>query len=321
MASRSGRFSIIGPKAVIGEKTIVQSHVVIEGEVAIGAAISLDTAPSLARRRRSCLFAGTKTQVKIATRTSFANYCTTIRGSAEGASPKSATKKLLMAGAHIGHNCASGNNVIIANNCLLGGHVPWTTACFLGGGSTFHQFHAHRATGDGARQLRLWEDLPPFVIAQNANSVFGVKRGWAASSWLQRKDRDEIKAAFKLLYMSGPKYRQAIEKAATMKSAPQHADSWTSSRMRRSAAFALIKRRRACCFAVRSAVQLCLQPHVSVSQRRGYSRPSNASMRPVFPFSARTNSKADVAGGCIRRSRGFLSHQARHIAGQLSLEK
>jgi len=122
-----------------------------------------------------------------------------------------------MAGAHIGHNCVIGNNVVIANNCLLAGHVRVDDGAFIGGGSTFHQ-HMHigrlvMVQGSSA----FGKDLPPFVIAAERNSVFGVNVVGLRRAEFSAKDRDEIKAAFKLVYLSGLNISQALEKAATIK--------------------------------------------------------------------------------------------------------
>src|ERR1044071_3242545 len=60
------------------------------------------------------------------------------------------------------------------------------------------------------------KDLPPFVIAAERNSVFGVNVVGLRRAGFSAKDRDEIKAAFKLVYLSGLNISQALEKAATM---------------------------------------------------------------------------------------------------------
>jgi UDP-N-acetylglucosamine acyltransferase len=122
-----------------------------------------------------------------------------------------------MAGAHIGHNCVIGDNVVIANNCLLAGHVRVDDGAFLGGESTFHQFmHVGRLVmvqGSSA----FGKDLPPFVIAAERNYVFGLNVVGLRRAGFSTKDRDQIKGAFKLVYLSGLNISQALEKAATMK--------------------------------------------------------------------------------------------------------
>jgi UDP-N-acetylglucosamine acyltransferase len=121
-----------------------------------------------------------------------------------------------MVGVHVGHNCEIGNNVIIANNCLLAGHVIVDDQAFLGGGSTFHQYmHVGRLVmvqGSSA----FGKDLPPFTMAAERNSIFGINAIGLKRAGFSTNDRDEIKNAFKLLYTSGLNISQALEKAATM---------------------------------------------------------------------------------------------------------
>jgi UDP-N-acetylglucosamine acyltransferase len=213
-----GPFSVIGPQAAIGDRTIVQSHVVIEGNVAIGTDNFVGHGAIIGAPPQDLSFSlERKTKVEIGNDNVIREYCTIHRGSPEGSVTKIGDKNFLMAGAHIGHNCAIGNNVVIANNCLLAGHVRVDDQAFLGGGSTFHQ-HMHvgrlvMVQGSSA----FGKDLPPFVIAAERNYVFGVNVIGLRRAGFSAKDRDEIKAAFKLLYLSGLNLGQALEKAATMK--------------------------------------------------------------------------------------------------------
>ena len=213
-----GPFSVIGPQAMIGEKTIVQSHVVIEGNVAIGTDNFVGHGAIIGAPPQDLSFSLERnTKVEIGSDNVIREYCTIHRGSPEGSVTKIGNKNFLMAGAHIGHNCEIGTNVIIANNCLLAGHVRVDDGAFLGGGSTFHQ-HMHvgrlvMVQGSSA----FGKDLPPFVIAAERNSVFGVNVIGLKRADFSVQDRDEIKNAFKLLYTSGLNISQVLEKAAVMK--------------------------------------------------------------------------------------------------------
>ncbi len=206
-----GPFSIIGPDATIGEKTIVQSHVVIEGEVEIGTGNFIGHGAIIGAPPQDVSFSPErKTKVEIGNDNIIREYCTIHRGSPEGSATKIGNKNFLMGGAHIGHNCVIGNDVVIANNCLLAGHVRVDDGAFLGGGSTFHQ-HMHigrlvMVQGSSA----FGKDLPPFVIAAERNSVFGVNVVGLRRAGFSQKDRDQIKAAFTLVYVS-----QALKKATT----------------------------------------------------------------------------------------------------------
>src|SRR5437660_7509345 len=212
-----GAVSIIGTHATIGGKTIVESHVVVEGEVAIGSGNFIDHGAIIGAPPQDVSFSPErKTKVQIGNDNIIREYCTIHRGSPEGSATKIGNKNFLMGGAHIGHNCVIGNDVVIANNCLLAGHVRVDDGAFLGGGSTFHQ-HMHvgrlvMVQGSSA----FGKDLPPFVIAAERNSVFGLNVVGLRRAGFSAKDREEIKEAFKLLYASGLNISQALEKAATI---------------------------------------------------------------------------------------------------------
>lgn len=213
-----GPFSIIGPLVSIGENTIVQSHVVIEGEVEIGQGNFIGHGAIIGAPPQDVSFSPErKTRVEIGRDNIIREYCSIHRGSPEGSATKIGDKNFLMAGAHVGHNCVIGNNVIIANNCLLAGHVRVDDGAFLGGGSTFHQ-HMHvgrlvMVQGSSA----FGKDLPPFVIAAERNFVFGLNVVGLRRAGFTATDRDEIKSAFKLVYLSGLNISQALAKAATIK--------------------------------------------------------------------------------------------------------
>jgi UDP-N-acetylglucosamine acyltransferase len=210
-------FSVIGPQAAIGDRTIVQSHVVIEGNVAIGTGNFVGHGAIIGAPPQDLSFSlERKTKVEIGNDNVIREYCTIHRGSPEGSVTKIGDNNFLMVGAHVGHNCEIGNNVVIANNCLLAGHVRVDDGAFLGGGSTFHQ-HMHvgrlvMVQGSSA----FGKDLPPFVTAAERNYVVGLNVVGLRRAGFSARDRDELKAAFKLLYTSGLNISQALEKAETM---------------------------------------------------------------------------------------------------------
>lgn len=212
-----GPFSIVGPRVAIGDNTVVQSHVVLEGEVLIGHGNFIGHGAIIGAPPQDVSFSPErKTKVEIGNDNILREYCTIHRGSPDRSATRIGDRNFLMAGAHIGHNCVIGNNVIIANNCLLAGHVRVDDGAFLGGGSTFHQFmHIGRLVmvqGSSA----FGKDLPPFVIAAERNYVFGLNTVGLRRAGFSVNDRNEIKEAFKLIYLSGLNTAQAMEKAATM---------------------------------------------------------------------------------------------------------
>src|SRR3984893_9264094 len=213
-----GPYAVIGAHAVIGTRSAIASHVVIEADVTIGSDNMIDHATIIGTAPQDLSYSPErKTRVEVGNENVIREHCTIHRGSADGSVTKIGDKNFLMAGAHIGHNCEIGNSVIIANNCLLGGHVRVGDGAFLGGGCVFHQNMSvgRLAITQGASAFS--KDIPPFVIAAERNYVFGLNVVGLRRSGFSAKDRDEIKAAFKLVYASGLNVGDAIKKAATMK--------------------------------------------------------------------------------------------------------
>lgn len=212
-----GPYVVIDGCAEIGDYSTIESHAVIKGDVRIGSKNVVGHGAIIGTLPQDLSFsADRKTGVQIGNENVIREHCTIHRGSAEGTVTKIGHNNFLMTGAHVGHNCEIGNNVIIANNCLLGGHVSIGNGAFLGGGCVFHQnIRVGRlAIAQGASAFS--KDIPPFVIAAERNYVFGLNVIGLRRAGFSAQERDEVKAAFKLVYASGLNIGQAIEKAATM---------------------------------------------------------------------------------------------------------
>lgn len=216
-----GPFSVVGQAAVIGERTILQSHVVIEGHVIIGSNNFIGHGAVIGGVPQDLSFSPErKTRIDIGNDNVIREYCTVHRGSADGSTTKIGNKNFLMAGAHVGHNCEIGNEIIIANNCLLAGHVIVHDQAFLGGGSTFHQFMRVGRLVMVQGSSAFGKDLPPFTMAAERNAVFGLNIVGLRRAGFTANERDEIREAFKIVYLSGLNISQALEKAASMNLGP-----------------------------------------------------------------------------------------------------
>ena len=216
-----GAYVVIDGCVEIGDYSSIQSHAVIEGDVRIGSNNLIGHGAIIGTPPQDLSYTpDRKAGVEIGNENVIREYCTIHRGSAEGSVTKIGHKNFLMVGAHVGHNCDIGNNVIIANNCLLGGHVSIGDGAFLGGGCVFHQFiRVGRLTiTQGASAFS--KDVPPFVIAAERNYVFGLNVIGLRRAGFNAQDREEVKAAFKLVYASGQNIGEAIEKASTIKFGP-----------------------------------------------------------------------------------------------------
>ena len=151
--------------------------------------------------------------MEIGDRNVIREHVTIHRGTAADSATRIGHDNFLMAGAHLGHNCAIGNNVIIANNCLLGGYVAVDDGAFLGGGCVFHQFVRVGRLAVTQGSSGFGKDIPPFVAAAGVNKVVGLNVVGLRRAGFSAEERAEIKAAFRLLYESGLNVSQALVQA------------------------------------------------------------------------------------------------------------
>ncbi len=216
-----GPYACISGEAEIGAHTIVQSHAVIEGTVRLGTENQIGHGAVIGSFPQDLSFkAGTRSWVEIGNGNVIREHVTIHRGTAESSATCIGNDNFLMAGAHLGHNCTIGNNVIIANNCLLGGYVTVEDNAFLGGGCVFHQFMrvGRLAITQGISGFS--KDIPPFVVAAGVNRVVGLNVVGLRRAGFSAEERAEIRAAFALLYETGLNVSQALARA--------HEQSWAA---------------------------------------------------------------------------------------------
>ena len=209
-----GAYSCIGDEVEIGARTVVQSHVVIEGVVRLGENNFLGHGAIIGGAPQDLSFApDTQSGIAIGHGNVIREHVTIHRGTAPDSLTTVGDGSFLMAGAHLGHNCAIGNKVIIANNCLLGGYVTVEEGAFLGGGCVFHQFMRVGRLAITQGLSGFGKDLPPFVVGAGVNKVVGLNVVGLRRAGLSAEARAEIKAAFHLLYESGLNVSQTLERA------------------------------------------------------------------------------------------------------------
>lgn len=220
-----GAFACIGDEVEIGARTVVQAHAVLDGLIRLGEENFVGFGAIIGATPQDLSFQpGTRSGVEIGRGNIIREQVTIHRGTAPASSTTIGDGNFLMAGAHVGHNCAIGNKTIIANNCLLGGHVTLEDSVFLGGGCVFHQFTRVGRLAITQGISGFGKDLPPYVIGAGVNKVAGLNVVGLKRADFGPGERAEIKAAFRLLYESGRNVSQALEEARTRQwSAPAQA--------------------------------------------------------------------------------------------------
>src|SRR6202162_2213956 len=121
---RIGPYCTVGRDVVIEDRSEMVSHVLVDGHTRIGADVVLYPFCTVGLAPQDLKYAGQPTRCEIGARTQVREHCTIHRGTVTGkAVTRVGADCLLMAVAHVAHDCTVGDHVIIANNVVMGGHV------------------------------------------------------------------------------------------------------------------------------------------------------------------------------------------------------
>ncbi len=114
----------------------------------------------------------------------------------------------LMAGSHAGHDCAIGDDVVLANNVMLAGHVSVGNFTFVGGGAGVHQFARIGESCMVSGLARITRDLAPFTITAERDEVSGLNLVGLKRRGFSREAIGELKAAFRAVYFGTGNIRE-----------------------------------------------------------------------------------------------------------------
>ena len=208
-----GPYSIIGPDVEIGPGTRIESHVVVKGPCVIGEENRIFQFASIGDDPQDKKYAGEVTELVIGDRNTIREYCTINRGTVQDTGrTRVGNDNWIMAYVHIAHDCAVGNQTVLANNTTLAGHVHVGDWAVLGGFTGVHQhcrIGAHALTGIFTAVTK---DIPAYVTAAGRPAVprginaEGLRRRGFDSTGISR-----IREAYRTIYRQGLKLEEALE--------------------------------------------------------------------------------------------------------------
>lgn len=136
-----GPFCRIGPNARLGDGVILSSHVVVDGHTTIGANTRIFPFAAIGLPPQDLKYRGEASRLEIGRNTIIREHVTMNPGTSGGQMvTRVGDNCLFMAGSHVAHDCAIGDNVILVNSATLGGHVVIDDWAIIGGLSAAHQF-------------------------------------------------------------------------------------------------------------------------------------------------------------------------------------
>jgi UDP-N-acetylglucosamine acyltransferase len=209
-------YTIIEDKVEIGDDCIIGPCAVIYNGARIGNRVRIYQSASVANIPQDLKFENEETFFIIGDDTVIREFVTLHRGTKDTGFSRIGKSCLLMAYAHVAHDCTIGNNCILSNGVQIAGHVTIEDYVIIGGLSPVHQFcivGQHAMIGGGFRAV---QDVPPYILAANEpleykglNLVGLRRRGFLPS------DIEALKKAYGYIYNNSLNVSQAKEKIVT----------------------------------------------------------------------------------------------------------
>ncbi|MBY0067888.1 acyl-ACP--UDP-N-acetylglucosamine O-acyltransferase [Empedobacter falsenii] len=205
-------FSSVYEDVEIGDGTWIGPNVTIMSGARIGKNCKIYPGTVISGEPQDLKYEGEKTLTYIGDNTTIRECVTVNKGTNALGYTKIGDNCLIMATAHIAHDCVVGNNVVIVNAVGLAGHIEVGDFAFIGGYSAVHQFtkigeHAFVA---GATQIR--KDVPPYVkAAKNPVAYAGVNAIGLRRKGFTSEEIFEIQGIYRILYQQKNNVSQAVE--------------------------------------------------------------------------------------------------------------
>ena len=207
-----GPFSVIGPNVRIGDATRIDAQVVVEENTSLGRNCRAMSGSVLGGAPQDYKYKGEQTFLRIGDGNVIRECVTIHRASGEGEATVIGDENMLMAYCHIGHNCAIGSHITMANYVGISGHALIEDRVVFGGIVGVHQKVRIGKFAMVGGFSKVVQDVPPFAMADGRPArvcdlnVIGLRR-----SGVQPDVRSAIRKAYKLLYRSNLNMSQALE--------------------------------------------------------------------------------------------------------------
>ncbi len=180
-----GPFCFVGPNVTLGDGCILDSHVTLTGHTTIGESNRFWPNSVIGAEPQDYSYNdGAPTEVVIGDNNQFREGVTVNRGAEkEDGITRIGNSNLLMANAHVAHNCRLYNHTMLVNGVLLGGHVHVHDRAIISGNSVVHHFATVGTLAFVSGGCRVPTDIPPYMMSAGSDNpqirtvnLIGMKR-------------------------------------------------------------------------------------------------------------------------------------------------
>ena len=212
-----GPYCTVGDEVVLGDNVRLESHCVIDGRTSIGADTHVFPFVSIGLASQDLKYKGEPSETRVGARNKIREFVTIHRGTAGGGMiTRIGDDCLIMAQAHVAHDCLIGDGVIMANAATLAGHVIIEDRANIGAYSGIHQFcRVGKEAYVGGYSVVVKDALPFALTVGNHAKCYGLNITGMKRRGYPRATIDALHHAFHLLLSAKLNTSQALERIKT----------------------------------------------------------------------------------------------------------
>src|SRR5579885_2819251 len=214
--TRIGEFCVVEQDVVIGSRCLLEPYVYVKRWTTMGNANEISAGTVLGTDPLDKGFTGERSYLVIGDRNKIREHYTISRGTQPESETRIGNDNYIMTSGHIAHNCILHDNIVVASCALIAGYVEVESQAFISGGVVVHQYSKIGRLAMIGGNTRVNSDVPPFFLYSDFNvaakglNLVGLRRaGFKAS------DVAALKTAYRILYRSGLKLEEALERIET----------------------------------------------------------------------------------------------------------
>lgn len=214
---RVGPYAVIEDDAEIGEDCEIRAHAVVKRYTRLGPGNVVHEHAVLGGEPQDLGYREAPTRLEVGARNVIREGVTLHRASRPDGATRLGSDCMIMAYAHVAHDCQLGDRVVLANNVVLAGHVSIDDGAIVSGGVGVHQFTRIGRLAMVGGMTKLVQDALPFVLtdgdpgrARGLNLV-GLRRAGIEGAQLRA-----LKEAFRLLVRSSLPLAAALGRLAEL---------------------------------------------------------------------------------------------------------
>lgn len=209
-----GPYSIVGDDVELGDRVRLEAHCVIDGRTSVGEDSHVFPFVSIGLASQDLKYKGEPSETRIGKRNRIREFVTIHRGTEGGGMlTRTGDDCLIMAQAHIAHDCLIGDGVIMANGATLAGHVCIEDNANIGAYSGVHQFcRIGREAYVGGYSVVVKDALPYALTVGNHARCYGLNKVGMRRRGYSQVVTNALHHAFHLLLSAKLNTTQALER-------------------------------------------------------------------------------------------------------------